>query len=122
MAARIIVENLKYGTTEEALRSLFEEQGEVVSVSFPVDHLTGQPRAVAFVEMASEAEARDAVRHCHRRLLGGRRLRVKPAEEWETAETAETAEISSTLPYPAPPVTDTGPAQRPQRPERKPGR
>ena len=119
MAARIIVENLPYGTTEETLRGLLEQQGEVVSVSFPVDHLTGQPRGIAFVEMASEAEARDAMRHCHRRLLGGRRLRVKPAEEWETAEAAE---MSSTLPYPAPPVTDTGPAQRPQRPERKPGR
>jgi arginine/serine-rich splicing factor 2 len=115
-AARLIVENFPYRTTEDDLRTLFELEGEVVSVTIPVDHLTGQPRGIAFVEMGTQAEARDAVGHLDHVIYGRHRLRVKLAEGWEYADLAPTRPLREPEPAPKPPPP------RPHRPERSPGR
>ena len=81
MVARLYVGNIPYGVTEEKLRKLFGEAGSVRAVALPIDRLTGRPRGFAFVEMASEAEAREAIRQLDGHLLDGRRLRVNRAEE-----------------------------------------
>lgn len=114
--ARIIVENFPYQTTEDDLRALFETEGEVLAVTIPFDHITGQQEGVAFVDMASEAEARDAVRHLDRALFGRRRLHVKLAEGSLLVEMAPPLPVREAPPEPTPPPT------RPHRPERSPGR
>lgn len=113
---RIVVENFPYPITEDDLRALFETQGEVVSVDIPVDHITGLPHGVAFVDMASEAEARDAVRHLDRALYGRRRLHVKLAQGWEYVDLAPPLAVQE------PPTAPKPPPARPHRPERSPGR
>lgn len=113
---RIIVENFPYQTTEDDLRALFETQGEVLSVNIPVDHITGLPHGVALVDMASEAEARDAVRHLDRALYGRRRLHVKLAQGWEYVDLAPPLAVQE------PPIAPKPPPARPHRPERSPGR
>lgn len=113
---KVIVRDLPYDVREEELRNLFGTAGEVVSVSLPVDHITGQMKGMAIVEMASAAEAEDAVRHLHHQPLHGRRMRVRLAEEHELAETAQpllVEEEHASRPHPE---------ARPHRPERSPGR
>ena len=57
----LFVGNLNPQTSENSLRTLFSEFGEIVSVKIPIDSETGLPRGFGFVEMSSEAEAQAAI-------------------------------------------------------------
>ncbi len=83
MATRLYVGNLSYATTEDELRSLFEQAGRVTSIHMPVDRATGQPRGFAFVEMGSTDEANEAIRKFDGYTLGNRQIRVNEARERE---------------------------------------
>jgi len=76
MGNRLYVGNLSYSTTEESLRSAFEQDGrQVTDVSIITDRMTGQSRGFAFVEMASPADAQAAIAALDGRELDGRTLR-----------------------------------------------
>jgi RNA recognition motif-containing protein len=80
--SRLYVGNISYNTTEEMLRSVFEEDGRTVeSVAIITDRETGQSRGFAFVEMASPADAEAAISALDGRELDGRRIRVNEARE-----------------------------------------
>ena len=81
MGKRLYVGNLSYGTTEDGLRGLFSQFGQVVDVKLVTDRDTGQPRGFAFVEMSSDAEGSAAIEGTNERDLDGRRLRVNEAQE-----------------------------------------
>jgi len=115
MVARLYVGNLPYTATEETLRRLFGQTGTVGAVVLPTDRLTGRPRGFGFVDMASEAEAREAVRRFDGHLLEGRRLRVNRAEE-------RTERRPPFRRGPEPALRGERPARAGGRPERKPGR
>lgn len=57
----IYVGNLNYQVREEELSQLFSEYGEVTSVKIVKDSETGRPRGFAFIEMADESSANDAI-------------------------------------------------------------
>lgn len=73
--------NLDYGTTDQELRELFGEIGEVVDVHIPKDRETGRPRGFAFVRFAAEEHAAQAVEQIHGREVAGRALRLDIAED-----------------------------------------
>jgi RNA recognition motif-containing protein len=75
----IFVGNLSFGTTEDALRSLFEAYGVVERVNIVTDRDTGQPRGFGFVEMTNDAEGEKAIAALNGRELGGRDLNVNEA-------------------------------------------
>ena len=75
----IFVGNLSFGTTEAALRSMFESYGAVERVNIVTDRDSGQPRGFAFVEMAGDAEANSAINGLNGRDLDGRTLNVNEA-------------------------------------------
>lgn len=84
MGKRIYVGNLSYNTTENALRDLFAEHGEVTSVSLVTDRATGRSRGFAFVEMATDQAATAAIAAIHGKVVDERELNVaeaKPQEE-----------------------------------------
>lgn len=82
MGTKLYVGNLNYGTTEESLRTAFGADGrEVASVSIIMDRETGRPRGFAFVEMATDEGAKQAMQALDGQDLDGRRLRVNEAEE-----------------------------------------
>jgi len=58
---KLYVGNLSFQVTEEELRDLFKEAGTVESVRIISDRDTGRSRGFAFVEMASEEEAKAAI-------------------------------------------------------------
>ncbi len=78
--AKIYVGNLPFSTTDAELRGLFSQHGTVESVSLPTDRDTGRPRGFAFVEM-NQADAARAIQTLNGADLGGRPLRVNPAED-----------------------------------------
>jgi RNA recognition motif-containing protein len=97
MAAKVLVQHIPFDTTDQDLWALFATRGEIISVDVPRDHITGQLKGYALIEMGTAAEAEDAVQHLNHYELGGRRLRVKLPEAHELADEAllipaETAE------------------------------
>ena len=76
MAKKIYVGNLSFDTTEDKLRTLFAEHGEVTSVNIITDRETGRPRGFGFVEMEG-ADA--AIAALDQKDFGGRNLTVNEA-------------------------------------------
>ena len=79
MEKKLFVGSLSYSTTEDGLRSFFEQAGQVESVAIITDKLSGRSKGFAFVEMASEDEAQKAVEMCNGKELDGRTIVVDEA-------------------------------------------
>jgi cold-inducible RNA-binding protein len=75
----IFVGNLKFEATEESVRSLFEQYGSVNSARIMTDRDTGRSRGFAFVEMANDNEAEQAISALNGYMLDGRALNVNEA-------------------------------------------
>ena len=75
----IYVGNLSYQATEEDLRTVFAEYGDVKRVTLPTDRETGRMRGFAFVEMTDEAQEEDAIAELNDAEWMGRQLRVNKA-------------------------------------------
>jgi RNA recognition motif-containing protein len=81
MGNRLYVGNLSFHTSEDALQEAFAQFGEVAEVKIVTDRETGRSRGFAFVSMADENGARDAIAQLNGASLDGRALRVNEAEE-----------------------------------------
>jgi RNA recognition motif-containing protein len=79
MSRKLYVGNLPYDTSEADLEQLFGQVGPVESVSVIRDRETGRARGFAFVEMATDDGAQQAVSTLNERDFGGRRLTVNEA-------------------------------------------
>ncbi|MGD0845319.1 MAG: RNA-binding protein [Geobacteraceae bacterium] len=79
MGNKIFVGNLSWESTEEELNKLFAESGQVTSVKIITDKFTGQPKGFAFVEMATDADARKAIEALNGTMLKDRALTVNEA-------------------------------------------
>lgn len=77
--SKLYVGGIPYRTTEDELRTAFEEAGAVTSASIIMDRMTGRSRGFGFVEMASEAEAQAAIDRWDGKELDGRMLSVSMA-------------------------------------------
>jgi len=77
----IYVGNLHYGITEDELRELFEEYGEVMSVKIITDKYSGRSKGYGFVEMSDDKEAQKAIETLNEADLKGRNIRVNQARE-----------------------------------------
>lgn len=76
---KIYVGNISFETNEASLRTAFAEHGQVEEVAVITDRDTGRPRGFAFVTMANDAEARNAINALDGRELDGRSLNVSEA-------------------------------------------
>jgi RNA recognition motif-containing protein len=83
MTTKLFVGNLPYSATEDELRTLFAQAGEVTSVAVIKDRDTGKSKGFAFVEMASQAEAEKAISMFNDYNLGDRAIKVNPARPRE---------------------------------------
>ncbi len=75
----IYVGNLADSATEDELRQIFSQHGEVSSVNIVKDRQTGRPRGFAFVEMPNGSEAADAIQQLNLHEIGGRSITVDEA-------------------------------------------
>jgi RNA recognition motif-containing protein len=75
----IYVGNLSYETTEEELRSAFEQFGAVESVSIIKDKFSGQSKGFGFVEMPAKTEGQSAIEGLNGKERNGRTLKVNEA-------------------------------------------
>lgn len=76
----IYVGNLSYQASEQDLTNLFSEYGEVKSVKLITDKFTGRSKGFAFVEMADEAAASQAIDALDKTEFQTRTLTVNKAQ------------------------------------------
>lgn len=84
MENKLYVGNLSYNTTEDALRDLFAQAGEVTSVAVIKDRDSGRSKGFAFVEMGNNNDAQKAISMFNGYSLDERALTVnvaRPREE-----------------------------------------
>ena len=79
MTKKLYVGNLSYSTTESTLSELFAGVGEVESVSLITDRMTGGSKGFAFVEMADEVLAQQAITKLNEQEVDGRTIKVAEA-------------------------------------------
>ena len=72
--------NLAFGVTEEELKELFSQYGEVASISLVKDRFSGQSKGFGFIEMPSNSEADKAIKALNKMMLKNRELKVNQAE------------------------------------------
>jgi cold-inducible RNA-binding protein len=80
MSQKVYVGNLSYNTTEDKLRTLFAEYGEIESVNVITDRYTGRSKGFAFVEMATDEGAQAAIQGLNGKQLEDRELTVDKAK------------------------------------------
>jgi cold-inducible RNA-binding protein len=81
MAHKLFVGGLSYSTSNDRLREVFAEIGQVESAVVVTDRDTGRSRGFGFVEMATADEAEKAVSRFNGQELDGRRLQVEKAKD-----------------------------------------
>lgn len=79
MSKKIYVGNISFNASEEDVKTLFAEYGEIESVKLVTEPQTGRPRGFGFVEMATEDDAQRAVSSLNGKAFMGRTLTVSEA-------------------------------------------
>ncbi len=79
MSQNLFVGSLAYATTDDGLKSHFEQIGEVASARVITDRETGRSRGFGFVEFANEADNQKAVAELDGKELDGRAISVSIA-------------------------------------------
>jgi len=105
----VFVGNIPYEATEEKLKDIFNEVGQVVSFKLVYDRETGKPKGYGFCEYKDQETALSAMRNLNGYEIAGRTLRVDNA-----CTEKSRMEIQSLM---AEPVTESpfGPACEPGR-------
>jgi cold-inducible RNA-binding protein len=84
MESKLYVGNLSYNTTEDDLRTLFSQAGEIKEISLIMDRETRRPKGFGFVEMANQVDAEKAIQMFNEYEIDGRKITVniaRPREE-----------------------------------------
>lgn len=79
MEKKLYVGSLPYSTTDQSLKDLFSQAGNVASASIIMDKLSGRSKGFGFVEMASEDEAKKAIEMFNGTEYEGRTITVDEA-------------------------------------------
>jgi RNA recognition motif-containing protein len=79
----IYVSNLSFHTTDDDLKNLFQEFGEVTSAKVISDKVSGRSRGFGFVEMPDDTAAKQAMADLEGKEIEGRALSVSVARQKE---------------------------------------
>ena len=83
MAKRLFVGSLPYSATSAQLEELFSQAGKIQSLNLITDKFSGQSKGFAFVEYATEEEAKEAITKLNNFELDGRKIVVNEARPQE---------------------------------------
>ncbi len=75
----IYVGNLTYSITDQELRDMFSEFGDVSSASIIIDRATGRSKGFGFVEMPNNSEGEAAIEALNETDFNGRNIKVNEA-------------------------------------------
>ena len=81
---RIFVGGISYNTTNQQLKDLFSQHGQVDSADVVMDKFSGRSKGFAFVEMPDDAQAQAAIQALDGQMVAERKIGVsvaRPREE-----------------------------------------
>ena len=79
----IYVGNLSYNVTEDELKNVFAQYGEVSSAKIITDKYSGRSKGFGFVEMPVQGEAEEAITSLNDKEVKGRNIKVNKARPKE---------------------------------------
>lgn len=77
----IYVANISYNTSDEDIKDLFTEYGEVAFAKIIKDRDSGRSKGFGFVEMPNDEHAKSAIEGLDGREVDGRPLKVNVARD-----------------------------------------
>lgn len=80
---KLFVGGLPYSLTQDKLRDLFAEKGQVISCDIIFDKFSGQSKGFAFVEISEDADAQKAIKELDGVNVEGRNIHVSVARARE---------------------------------------
>ena len=87
---KLFVGSLPFSASEDQLRGVFSPFGQIVELKLIIDRFTGQSKGIAFIEFATEDEAKNAMKSLHESQMDGRSIVVniakppRPREEYQS--------------------------------------
>lgn len=93
MSTKLYVGNLLYESTEDDLKNLFAQVGNVVSATIIRFRDSGRSKGFGFVEMGSEEEAKKAIETFHGQDFKGRKMVVSEARPPRERETSDVSPV-----------------------------
>jgi RNA recognition motif-containing protein len=76
---KMYVGNIPYNATEQDLRNLFSEYGEIESLKIMKDNFTERSKGFGFIEMVDEKDAKKAIAGLYGKDFMGKTLTVAEA-------------------------------------------
>jgi len=76
---KLYIGNLAYEVTEDDIRDLFADFGDVVSVSIITDRYSGKSKGFGFVEFKTAEAAKEAISKMNETEVKGRKIVVDEA-------------------------------------------
>lgn len=86
MSQKIYVGNLGFSVNNDALKTKFEQYGNVSSANVIMDRDTGRSKGFGFVEMSNSQEAQNAISELNGTEFEGRQMNVSEAKPQEKRE------------------------------------
>lgn len=83
MENKLFVGNISWDSSDEDLKNLFSEFGEVTSARIVTDKFSGRSRGFGFVEMATDEQAKAAIEGLDGKDFMGREIAVNVARPKE---------------------------------------
>jgi RNA recognition motif-containing protein len=88
----VYISNLSYDRDRNGLKSLFMKFGQIKNIKIIVEPTTNQSRGMAFVEMSSALEAKNAIEALDQTRLDGRTVKAKYATPLKTTSMSRAPE------------------------------
>ncbi len=77
----IYVGQLPYTVSENELKELFAEFGEIASVNLIMDRYSGRSKGFCFIDMPNNSEADTAIKALNKSTLKGREIKVNQVQQ-----------------------------------------
>ena len=84
MKTTVYINNLSYKRDRNGLKGIFSPFGEIKSIKIVVEPTTNQSRGMAFIEMATAIQAKNAIAGLDQTIIDGRTVKVKYATPMRT--------------------------------------
>ncbi len=77
----IYVGQLPINVSENELKEMFTEFGEIVSVNLIMDRYSGRSKGFGFIDMPNNSEADKAIKALNKSMLKGNEIKVNQVQE-----------------------------------------
>ena len=77
----IYVGQLPHSVTENELKELFAEFGEIESVNLIMDRYSGNPKGFGFIDMPNNSEADTAIKALNKSTFNGKEIKVNQVQK-----------------------------------------